>query len=53
MAHEGEYVDQQLKYILNKSMEDVDLLNFMSGGGGPIVDAVLYMIPHTGKLPGV
>jgi hypothetical protein len=45
---ERNYVEDLLSPLLDKPMEDSDLWNIISGGGLSIVDAVLYMIPHTG-----
>ena len=45
---ESDYIDSLLSPILEKQVDDSDLWNILSGGGQPIVDAMLYMIPHTG-----
>ncbi|KAF4123300.1 Septin [Geosmithia morbida] len=45
---ESDYVDAQLSPLLSKPIDDSDLRTILSEGGAPIVDVVLYMIPHTG-----
>lgn len=44
------YVEEQLISALNKPMEDADLWAFLSSGAHPIVDAVLYLLPHSGMM---
>lgn len=34
--------------LLDKQISDADLSTILSGGGEPIVDAVLFLIPHVG-----
>lgn len=41
-------MDAQLSQLLDKSISDTDLSTILSGGGESIVDAVLFLIPHTG-----
>ncbi|KAL7918517.1 hypothetical protein ACQKWADRAFT_303901 [Trichoderma austrokoningii] len=45
------YVESQLFPLLNRPISDGDLWNLLSSGTEPIVDAVLYMLPHTGPEP--
>lgn len=45
------YVESQLLPLLNRPISDGDLWNLLSSGTEPIVDAVLYMLPHTGIAP--
>lgn len=42
------YVESQFLPLLNRPISDGDLWNLLSSGTEPIVDAVLYMLPHTG-----
>jgi hypothetical protein len=45
------YVESQFLPLLNRPISDGDLWNLLSSGTEPIVDAVLYMLPHTGIAP--
>ncbi|KAJ4860104.1 septin domain-containing protein [Trichoderma breve] len=42
------YVESQLFPLLHRPISDGDLWNLLSNGTEPIVDAVLYLLPHTG-----
>jgi hypothetical protein len=44
------YTESQLAPLLNKHVEDCDLYSYLSGGGGTVVDAALYLIPPSGKF---
>lgn len=44
------YVESQLFPLLHRPISDGDLWNLLSNGTEPIVDAVLYLLPHTGML---
>lgn len=33
---------------MNKPMADLDLLTLVNSGGEPVVDALLYLVPHSG-----
>ncbi|POR37118.1 Uncharacterized protein TPAR_02617 [Tolypocladium paradoxum] len=45
-----QYVESELLRLCDKPIEDADLCALLSGGGESIVDGVLYMLPHAGKL---
>ncbi|KAL7787027.1 hypothetical protein V8C37DRAFT_391194 [Trichoderma ceciliae] len=45
------YIESQLLPLLNRPIGDGDLWNLLSSGTEPIVDAVLYLLPHTGPEP--
>ncbi|KAM0247720.1 hypothetical protein ACHAQJ_009751 [Trichoderma viride] len=45
------YIESQLFPLLNRPISDGDLWNLLSNGTEPIVDAVLYLLPHTGPEP--
>ncbi|KFA52912.1 hypothetical protein S40293_00994 [Stachybotrys chartarum IBT 40293] len=47
-ASEVRYVKSHLASLLDKQVSDSDLCAFLEGGGGSIVDVVLYLLPHTG-----
>ncbi|KAI5460065.1 hypothetical protein BGZ63DRAFT_426013 [Mariannaea sp. PMI_226] len=42
------YVKSHLTTLLTKPMDDSDLFALLNAGGAPIVDALLYLIPHQG-----
>ncbi|EHK21017.1 uncharacterized protein TRIVIDRAFT_51177 [Trichoderma virens Gv29-8] len=42
------YIESQLMPLLHRPISDGDLWNLLSNGTEPIVDAVLYLLPHTG-----
>lgn len=42
------YVESHLTSLMNKPMADLDLLTLVNSGGEPVVDALLYLIPHSG-----
>lgn len=44
------YVESHLASLMNKPMADSDLFTLVNSGGEPIVDALLYLIPHSGKF---
>lgn len=44
------YIESQLLPLLHRPLSDGDLWNLLSNGTEPIVDAVLYLLPHTGIL---
>lgn len=33
---------------MNKPMADLDLFTLVNSGGEPVVDALLYLVPHNG-----
>jgi hypothetical protein len=35
---------------MNKPMADSDLFTLVNSGGEPVVDALLYLIPHSGTF---
>jgi hypothetical protein len=37
---------------MNKPMADSDLFTLINSGGEPVVDTLLYLIPHSGKFIG-
>lgn len=43
-------MDAQMRPLLAKSMDDIDLATFLSGGGGSIVDAIFYTVTASGGL---
>lgn len=43
------YVESCLNPLLTKPMDDSDLLALLNAGGEPIVDVLLYLIPHQGQ----
>jgi hypothetical protein len=45
------YIESQLLPLLHRPISDGDLWNLLSNGTEPIVDAVLYLLPHTGIVP--
>ncbi|KAL6876024.1 hypothetical protein HDV57DRAFT_502726 [Trichoderma longibrachiatum] len=45
------YIESQLFPLLHRPVSDGDLWNLLSNGTEPIVDAVLYLLPHTGPEP--
>lgn len=45
---ESNYVETLLSSLLDNPVDDSDLWNILSSGMQSTVDAVLYMIPHTG-----
>ncbi|KAH6890311.1 hypothetical protein B0T10DRAFT_485527 [Thelonectria olida] len=42
------YVKSYLSALLTKPMDDADLFALLNAGGEPIVDVLLYLIPHKG-----
>ncbi|KAK4090094.1 cell division/GTP binding protein [Purpureocillium lilacinum] len=42
------YVESRLTRLCNKPIEDSDLCTLLSNGAEPIVDVVLYLLPHSG-----
>ncbi|KAI8662753.1 Septin-type G domain-containing protein [Fusarium sp. Ph1] len=42
------YVESHLASLMSKPMADSDLLALVNSGGVPVVDALLYLIPHSG-----
>lgn len=44
------YVESHLTSLMNKPMADSDLFTLVNSGGEPVVDALLYLIPHSGKF---
>ncbi|KAF4966433.1 hypothetical protein FSARC_5877 [Fusarium sarcochroum] len=42
------YVESHLASLMSKPMADSDLLTLVNSGGEPVVDALLYLIPHNG-----
>ncbi|KAF4331660.1 hypothetical protein FBEOM_14585 [Fusarium beomiforme] len=42
------YVESHLTSLMNKPMADSDLFTLVNSGGEPVVDALLYLIPHSG-----
>ncbi|KAH6969832.1 hypothetical protein DER45DRAFT_66053 [Fusarium avenaceum] len=42
------YVESHLTSLMNKPMADLDLLTLVNSGGEPVVDALLYLVPHSG-----
>ncbi|KAF4989163.1 hypothetical protein FGRMN_9306 [Fusarium graminum] len=42
------YVESHLTSVMNKPMADLDLLALVNSGGEPVVDALLYLVPHSG-----
>ncbi|RGP69750.1 hypothetical protein FLONG3_7702 [Fusarium longipes] len=42
------YVESHLTSLMNKPMADSDLFTLINSGGEPVVDALLYLIPHSG-----
>lgn len=45
------YIESQMaKSVSTDQMSDSELLSFVGGSGGPLVDVVFYLTPH-GKLP--
>jgi hypothetical protein len=49
MDEEMRYIDSQLRPVLDKPLDDSDLWDLLSNGGQQNVDAVLFMISHTGE----
>lgn len=49
MDEEMRYVDSQLRPVLDKPLDDSDLWDLLSNGGQQNVDAVFFMISHTGE----
>ncbi|KPM46209.1 hypothetical protein AK830_g303 [Neonectria ditissima] len=43
-----QYVQSHLAPLLGKSMDDSDLFSLLNAGGEPVVDVLLYLIPHRG-----
>ncbi|KAK7403606.1 hypothetical protein QQX98_010618 [Neonectria punicea] len=46
--HDLRYVQSHLAPLLGKSMDDSDLFSLLNAGGEPVVDVLLYLIPHKG-----
>lgn len=44
------YVESHLSSLMNKPMADSDLFTLVNSGGEPVVDTLLYLIPHSGKF---
>ncbi|KAF5964389.1 hypothetical protein FBULB1_12811 [Fusarium bulbicola] len=44
------YVESHLASLINKPMADSDLFTLVNSGAEPVVDALLYLIPHSGKF---
>jgi hypothetical protein len=44
------YVESHLTSLMNKPMADLDLFNLVNSGGEPVVDTLLYLIPHSGRF---
>ncbi|EGU73420.1 hypothetical protein FOXB_16058 [Fusarium oxysporum f. sp. conglutinans Fo5176] len=44
------YVESHLTSLMNKPMADSDLFTLVNSGGEPVVDALLYLIPHSGLV---
>jgi hypothetical protein len=44
------YVKSHLSALLTKPMDDADLFALLNAGGEPIVDVLLYLIPHKGTF---
>ncbi|KLO88473.1 uncharacterized protein LW93_5645 [Fusarium fujikuroi] len=44
------YVESHLASLMNKPMADSDLFTLVNSGGEPVVDALLYLIPHSGLV---
>ncbi|KAF4456928.1 hypothetical protein F53441_1052 [Fusarium austroafricanum] len=42
------YVESHLTSLMNKPMADSDLFTLVNYGGEPVVDVLLYLIPHAG-----
>ncbi|QPC61380.1 hypothetical protein HYE67_003611 [Fusarium culmorum] len=42
------YVESHLSSLMNKPMADSDLFTLVNSGGEPVVDTLLYLIPHSG-----
>ncbi|KAH7182888.1 uncharacterized protein B0J16DRAFT_156432 [Fusarium flagelliforme] len=42
------YVESHLTSLMNKPMADSDLFTLINSGGEPVVDILLYLIPHSG-----
>lgn len=49
MGQVSQYVESYLQKSRLDGLEDPDVLKTISGSGGLLVDAVLYMIPSSGK----
>lgn len=43
-----DFVESKSQQLLDRSMSDSDLCKLLSNGSEPTVDAVIYMLPHTG-----
>ncbi|KAF5019778.1 hypothetical protein F66182_8215 [Fusarium sp. NRRL 66182] len=43
------YVESHLASLMRKPMADSDLFTLVNSGGEPVVDALLYLVPHGGK----
>lgn len=50
VSHAVDFLESSLNPILQKQMAEADLISLLSNGSQQIVDAVLYMLPSTGKL---
>lgn len=46
--HAVDFLESNLSPLLQKQMADADLISLLSSGSEPIVDAILYMLPHQG-----
>ncbi|KAI7770570.1 hypothetical protein LZL87_002941 [Fusarium oxysporum] len=44
------YVESHLTSLMNKPMADSDLFTLVNSGGEPVVDALLYLTPHSGLV---
>ncbi|KAM5345556.1 hypothetical protein ACJ41O_011417 [Fusarium nematophilum] len=42
------YLESHLAPIMSKPLDDSDLLALVTSGGEPVVDVLLYLIPHSG-----
>lgn len=51
MKDEMNYVTSHLQPVLEKPLDDSDLWDLLTNGRQSNVDAVLFMVPHTGKVP--
>ena len=45
----SQYVERHLQKSALRGLDDMEALSTLSNGGGLLVDAILYMIPSTGK----
>ncbi|KAF4466749.1 hypothetical protein FALBO_6390 [Fusarium albosuccineum] len=43
-----QYVESHLASLMSKPIADSDLFTLVNSGGVPVVDALLYLIPHSG-----